>query len=191
MKKILIITVLFILLITSYGFSQMKLGLFGGYNFFLEDVLRDATAGGISFGAKLGYGIDNITIGLLTGYFQMMSETINITLTNGLLMGDSSMFDIPILAFGQISFGNLYALGGLGFHFITATSDVATTAPPNAIIDIRFVDGSSSDFGATIGLGYEMDLGIADLEIGGLFHMIFFTEMQKMFTLHAGINFNL
>lgn len=193
MKKILILTVVFTLLIASNGFAQMKIGVFGGYNLWLADFDAGATGtkGGVSFGAKLGYGLsDSLSIGLITGYLSLYnSEWAADYGASGKVASETSMSDIPIIAFGQLNFGGVYVLGGLGLHLTSTTTEVTGTGLALAMLGgAGSTTVSGSSIGATIGAGYEIDLGGAGLEVGGLFHLF---SGSKMVTIHAGVNFGI
>lgn len=194
MKKLFTLTIILTLLLTTYGFSQIKLGVFGGYNMYLGEIAPEGTAGGITFGAKLGYRINNIQLGILTGYFpwynyeNVISGVYNYA--TGVMVENKfeySAYSIPIMAYGQMSFSGIYGLFGIGYHFITSSEKDSQGSTVVSDETATF-----SDLGAALGAGYLIGLGgPLELDLGALFHLIFNDEAPTMLTIHAGVNFGL
>lgn len=172
----------------------MKKTLLGAF-FLLALFCMPAVAGGIEAGLSLGYGLNmnprtyvdddvdssnggliiearahykllpgflfggDFSVGAMTGFMMVNRYTIS--------TGDYGRGDIPLIGYGQLSFGPVYALAGLGFHFWTG-------------------DGKGSDFGLTLGGGYlyELSKQIA-LDFGVRWHNIF-ANNSMMLTINAG-----
>ncbi len=104
MRRISVITIIFILLFSgaAYGF---KIGGFAGYNIYLEDVSGDVTKGGLAYGGTITYSLILLDVGLLSGYFPMLSSST------------SDIYTIPVLAYGKFGLGPVYLMGGVGVYF--------------------------------------------------------------------------
>lgn len=101
----------------------------------------------------------DFSIGGLTGFMMVNRYTDS--------SGDYGRGDIPLVGYGQLSFGPIYALAGIGFHFWTG-------------------DGKGSDLGMTYGGGYlyELDKSLA-LDAGLRLHTIF-ANNALMLTINVG-----
>jgi len=122
--------------------GDIDLGLTLGYGFLLNPPPYlpgvDDASGGFQFEVKGQYFLaenflfgGDFLVGALTGF--MMTNRYTDT------SGDYGRGDIPLVAFGQLEFGPVYALIGFGVHFWTG-------------------DGVGMDFGMTYGGGYVFEL---------------------------------
>ncbi len=199
MKKILILTIIFIMFLTVQAHS-FSLGVWGGYNLYLEDVDDNTTKNGVAFGAKLGLiDLPIISFGVIGGYLSMYSYE---TKFSSYIKEKHHTFDVPVIAYGQLEFAGIFVLGGIGAHLKYSTEEEINTLISSTKKDVK----SNARLGVTLGGGYKMGMGPIGLEIGALYHLVFDKEKEvdpatlkitenentiKMVTVYAGLNFGI
>jgi len=151
--------------------GDINLGLTLGYGFQLNPPPYipgvDDASGGFQGEFKGQYTLaDNFlggefALGVLSGFMMVNRAT-------GSLGSRLGRGDIPVVAFGQIEFGQIYALAGFGVHFWTG-------------------DGVGTDFGMTFGGGYMFKLAEKlALDAGLRLHTIF-ADNAMMLTCNVGV----
>jgi opacity protein-like surface antigen len=151
--------------------GDISLGLIVGSGFllnspaYLPGVIDEG--GGFDFEAKGQYlladdfllGAD-LHIGALTGFMKVNRYTD--------ASGRYGRGDIPLVAFGQLDFGPMYALAGVGLHLWTG-------------------DGRGMDFGMTLGGGYLYELSEDfTLDAGVRLHALF-ADNAAMLNWNIGV----
>ncbi|MBU1075807.1 MAG: hypothetical protein KKH98_00850 [Spirochaetes bacterium] len=197
MKKCFLICLVFAITLSSHAYSGSIMGMYGGYNFLLNDlpegVLEDSR-GGISFIGKVGYEFPGITVGLLSGYLPMYYyEIITRPAVTYILFGYTfsiveerkkfSAYDIPVVAFVQYGTEGPYGLAGMGAHIIYSRVDYSTGF---------YADEETKAYlGFTLGGGYVLKYKKIGLDIGSLFNIILKkNETLSMILLKAGFSFD-
>jgi hypothetical protein len=150
--------------------GDIEAGLSIGYGFNMNPPTYiagvDDSSGGLTFEARGHYKLlpnflfgGDFSVGVLTGFMMVQRYTDS--------SGDYGRGDIPIVGYGQLSLGPIYAFAGLGFHLWTG-------------------DGKGSDLGMTYGGGYlyELSKSIA-LDAGLRLHTIF-ANNSLMLTVNVG-----
>jgi hypothetical protein len=159
MKTTTIILCIFLIAFAAplAGANDFELGLTLGYGFLINPPPYLAgvsdSSGGFQFEIKGQYllfpdFLGGLSLGVLSGFMMCNRYTDSSE-------GKYGRGDIPLVAFGQLKFGPVYALAGFGVHFWTG-------------------DGVGTDFGMTYGGGYLFKLSDAlALDLGLRLHTPF------------------
>ncbi|MDD5066141.1 MAG: outer membrane beta-barrel protein [bacterium] len=196
MKKVILVLAIS-LMVVSTGFSQIKIGLFGGYNILFNDVEgTDVTKGGIALGIKGSYSLEKLAVGAIIGYLPCFSYEAETGTSGNTLKTEGSTSDVPIIVFAQYNIGEgPYILGGLGLHIISTSAETTGTGLYSAYSSD--ISESSAKLGLTLGGGYEIAMDKIGIELGALLNIVFSKDDEagmanlSMLTIHAGVNYKL
>ena len=155
MKKYILLLIILIIPFTAY--SKLDFTGFGGYNFILSDIegLDNSKIenNNIIFGLKAGFTIPVLTVGLITGYMPLYSYDLPAA-------KKYSVSAIPFIIYGQLTYGPLYALGGIGPYLMFYNSE----------------DTSETDldwgYSPTLGMGFYPFRSFISIDVGTLFQIM-------------------